>query len=351
MAYSINSSIRAKWYGGIRNTNNIKYIVVHYTANTGTKATAKGNANYFKTTTRKASAHYICDEGNVVYQCVPDKYSAYAVGGNILAGGKAKGGAKLHNICTNTNSLSIEMVSHTDASGNYYIPDQTIENTVELIKDLQKKYPNAKTVCRHFDVTAKACPAPLCGSPEKEKLWQNFLSRLSSNPQTITKNGQVSLIGYVKVNNLNVRQSPSSSAKIIEQMNIGKSIYITERNGDWVKFEDGWVMEKYLTIQNGFETINDIIYELGARKIITNLAYWTSLLNTDINVYCFAKAICNKTVNCKYPKNLNTPNDVLWELSTARKIFTNIPLWKQKMSENNNVYCLAKNVANLTDNR
>ena len=344
MSYTINSTIKAKYYGGVRDVNSIKYIVIHYTANSGTTATAKGNANYFHTCSRKASAHYIVDENSIIYQCVPDNYIAYAVGGSLLSGN----GGSLYNICTNANSLSIEMVSHSNANG-YYIPEVTENRTIELIYDLQKKYPNAITICRHYDVTNKLCPRTHCDTSTGEQNWKNFLNKLKSS---VVETKQVSLIGYVKVNNLNVRSQPDMSSQLIEQMNIGKSIYITEEtNTGWVKFEDGWVKKEYLTIAQGFETINDIVYELYSRKILSDRSLWVNILNQDINVYYLAKATCNKTINCMYPKSLNTVNDVLWELSDSRHIMTDKDLWKKKMSENNNVFCLAKNIANLTDNR
>ena len=69
----IDSSIRAKWHGGKRKLSDITAIVMHYTANTGQMATAKGNARYFEggSEGRKASAHYVVDEGETAYECVP----------------------------------------------------------------------------------------------------------------------------------------------------------------------------------------------------------------------------------------------------------------------------------------
>ena len=43
-------------YGGTRSLSNIKYIVLHYTANDGD--TAISNAKYFSSGSRGASAHY-----------------------------------------------------------------------------------------------------------------------------------------------------------------------------------------------------------------------------------------------------------------------------------------------------
>ena len=126
--FNIDTSYRAKHYGG---KNVPKYIVVHYTANDGTTATAKSNANYFAKTDREASAHYIVDEGNTVYCCVPPSNAAWAVGDS--------GKGRLKGIVTNFNSISVEMVSHSNKDG-YYIPSKTVSNAIELIRQLMSEY-------------------------------------------------------------------------------------------------------------------------------------------------------------------------------------------------------------------
>lgn len=182
MDYTINNSIRAKYYGSKRALNKIKYIVIHYTANTGTKATAKGNANYFKNIDRKASAHYIVDKNSIVYQAVPDEYSAYAVGGDKYDDCGKTGGGQLHGIVTNSNSISIEMVSCSNDDG-FYIPEETINRTIQLVKDLMKKYPNIIGIHRHFDVTGKHCPDTHCITSEKEQKWKEFLNKIQEGDE------------------------------------------------------------------------------------------------------------------------------------------------------------------------
>ena len=187
MSYIIDNSIKAKHYGSKRSISKIKYIAIHYTANSGTKATAKGNANYFKTITRKASAHYIVDKKEIIYQCVEDNYLAYAVGGSRYSDYTQTGGASLYKVVTNSNSISIEMVSCTDDKGEYYIPEETVCRTIELIKDLMKKYPNIIGICRHFDVTGKPCPASHCITDKGEKKWQEFLKKIEEEDEAMTQ--------------------------------------------------------------------------------------------------------------------------------------------------------------------
>lgn len=164
----IDPSIRAKWHGGKRSLAAIRAIVMHYTANSGKNATAKGNARYFEggSEGRKASAHYVVDEGNVAYECVPLDTVAWSVGdGNKGPFGK---------LVNNYNSVSIEMVSHTDAAGRYYIPIETQRHAAELYAQLRKQLPNVKYVVRHYDVSLKKCPAPMI----EEAAWAGFKNLL-----------------------------------------------------------------------------------------------------------------------------------------------------------------------------
>ncbi len=157
------------------------FIVLHYTANSGTKATARGVANYFASGSREASAHFVVDTGDIAYLCVPEGAIAYAVGGTIYPATK---GAKYYGICGNGNSISIEMVSCTDENGTYYIPEKTVQNALKLVRYLQSKYNiDNDHVIRHYDVNGKPCP--WCWTDvqgyDGEKEWAAFKSRLASN--------------------------------------------------------------------------------------------------------------------------------------------------------------------------
>lgn len=177
--YNINKNYRAKYYGKSRKASDVQYIVIHYTANGGTKATAKGNANYFATTTRKASAHYIVDQNVTIYQCVDDLDVAWSVGDNNKY---TNGGAQYKKKCTNGNSISIEMVSQSK-NGIYFIPENTIKRAQELTFNLMQKYNiNIKNVLRHYDVTGKLCPRPFIDTNE----WNDFKRGLESDIELIT---------------------------------------------------------------------------------------------------------------------------------------------------------------------
>lgn len=144
-------------------TNKIEYIVIHYTANNGD--TAKGNCNYFQGRNRGASAHYFVDS-NYIYQSVNDGDTAWSVGAKFYK----------HPKCRNSNSINIEMCSMKDRYGNYYIETKTIQNTIELTKELMRKYNiPISNILRHYDVTGKNCPEPFV---RNSLLWYDFKDKL-----------------------------------------------------------------------------------------------------------------------------------------------------------------------------
>lgn len=153
-------------YAG-RDGNAIRYIVLHYTANNGD--TAQNNADYFAGANRRASAHYFVDENEVV-QSVRDTDAAWHCGGSIESDHHP-----LRGICTNRNSLGVEMCSDI-VGGKYVITAQTVDLTVQLVRQLMAKYriPIARVV-RHYDVTGKDCPEPWV---RDESLWRKFKARL-----------------------------------------------------------------------------------------------------------------------------------------------------------------------------
>ena len=156
-------------YGGKRSNADIKYIVIHYTANDGD--TDEGNGNYFANNIVGASAHYFVDDDSIT-RSVPDDYIAWAVGGNKY---KYTKGAAFFGKCTNADSISVEMCD-TKKNGVYDFTEATIKNATDLTKLLMKKYNvPVERVIRHYDVTGKVCPKPFV---DDEKAWKEFKERL-----------------------------------------------------------------------------------------------------------------------------------------------------------------------------
>lgn len=140
----------------------IEYIVIHYTANNGD--TAKGNTEYFKSY-RGSSAHYFVDE-NEIWQSVEDRNIAWHCGANSY----------VHPKCRNMNSIGIELCSRKSSNGTYYFEEKTVNNAVELVRFLMKKYNiSPEKVVRHYDVTKKICPEPFV---RDVKAWEGFKQKV-----------------------------------------------------------------------------------------------------------------------------------------------------------------------------
>lgn len=145
--------------------DDILFIVIHFTGNNGDMAL--NNCTFFSGANRKASANYFSGNDGI-YQSVPDKWAAWAVGGTKIY---------KHPYCRNMNSISIEMCSRIGADGKYYIDDVVVEQTIKLTKYLMNKYNvPVENVLRHYDVWNKKCPEPFVRQPE---LWENFKKRLT----------------------------------------------------------------------------------------------------------------------------------------------------------------------------
>lgn len=161
-----------KNYGGVRSTNSIKYIVIHYTGNDGD--TDENNGKYFKNNVLTASAHYFVDDDSIT-QSVPDNYVAWHCGAKKYT----------HAHCRNANSIGVELCDDV-RNGVIYPSEKTIANALELVEHLMQKYSIPQTnVIRHYDVSGKLCPAYWCGTKDKDTKWKTaFWSRLGATSAT-----------------------------------------------------------------------------------------------------------------------------------------------------------------------
>lgn len=148
----------------IMNDKKNKYIVIHYV---GAVSSAYNNTLYFKDEYRGASAHYFVDDTSI-WQCVEEKDASWHTGTN----------GKYYNGARNNNSIGIEMCCF-DNNGTLDISEDTINNTVELVKEIMKKYNiPVDNVVTHYDVTKKNCPAPFINNTKR---WDDFKNRLVDN--------------------------------------------------------------------------------------------------------------------------------------------------------------------------
>lgn len=171
-----------------RKVNDIKYIVIHFTAVDGDSDEAE--ARNFSRPGSKSSAHFFVDD-NSITQTVDIKDVAWHCGGSVYNDVAKTGGGKLHNICTNSNSIGIEMCD-TNRNGKYDITDKTRNNAIKLVRALMEDYDiDINHVVRHFDVTGKYCPRYYCPPYGDSKEWDKFKkdivnSKVTSNEKKTT---------------------------------------------------------------------------------------------------------------------------------------------------------------------
>jgi hypothetical protein len=91
----------ARWFHEGR-LKPVRLIVVHCTVSPEMGTGAEGVANYFKTGTRKASAHRVCDNDSTVL-CVRDLDTAFAAAG------------------ANSDGLHLELVGYPDQSSDQWL--------------------------------------------------------------------------------------------------------------------------------------------------------------------------------------------------------------------------------------
>lgn len=140
----------------------VKGIVVHYTANPGTDAMA--NRNYFnnlpainqkKAKDTYASSHFVIDLDGEIVQCIPTNEIAYASNER------------------NKDTISIECC-HKRKNGKF--TSQTYQSLVELTTYLCLKFGLTESdLIRHYDITGKNCPKYYVEHPDA---WEQFLARI-----------------------------------------------------------------------------------------------------------------------------------------------------------------------------
>ena len=137
-----------------------KYIVWH---DTGVKGqTAAGNANYFKSVDRQASAHYFVDKTSIYEVVAPNLVAWHCGDGNGAYG------------ITNANSIGIELCPDADGS----IHAQTLANALWLGKKLMSDWGiSYDNNVRHYDASRKNCPQYL-NTDGKWTKWYAFKAQL-----------------------------------------------------------------------------------------------------------------------------------------------------------------------------
>lgn len=218
--------------------NTMEYIVEH---DTGNKTdTDEGNANYFCTGTRNASAHYFVDDDSIT-QVVEDHDGAFHCGDGHGAYG-----------ITNRNSISIEMCRI-----NGEVSQKTELNAMELTRHLMAVHgiPFSKVV-RHYDASRKICPESF--SDNNWARWNTFKSRLAGTgvvaPPTVIAVNSFTGVGIITASTLNVRNSADINSNIIGKLSKGTQVKIGGKSGTWYSIffgaHGGWISSEYVKLDS-----------------------------------------------------------------------------------------------------
>lgn len=195
MAYTIKDNITTVNRNVGRYGNSVKWIVVHNTANAdSSEGIAYNNTKYFKSVYREASAHYFIDDGDVVWRCVYDKDTAWAVGDGSSGPAGKKGAC-------NYNSISIEVC---EPKGGVFTQHEK-EVLRWLVLKLMDTYGiRADHVIRHNDVSLKTCPSYYTKNAAAWKELHSYIATktASSAPEkkqttpTTTKKQELNIDGW-----------------------------------------------------------------------------------------------------------------------------------------------------------
>lgn len=178
MSYTIEQHL-TKINKGKKGDNTPEWIVAHFV---GASGQAWGNAKYFHSTYRGASAQYFVDPTTIV-QVVEDDTPAWHIGDGARTKKGDHNGYITEGGATNTNSIGIEMCQDTSTGKDVWHWDfhpETVKKAEWLIRELQKKYKiDDDHVIRHFDASGKICPGNW--QYDNWAKWEEFKERLEKD--------------------------------------------------------------------------------------------------------------------------------------------------------------------------
>jgi len=198
-------------YNIVKRTNTVRYIVVHYVgAGSSASGNALANCKYFSGGNRSASAHYFIDDENIYEYADPTKYATWHCGD-----GKGKYGI------TNQNSIGIEVCNN----GGPFTSAE-ISRLTWLVQKLMSDFGvSANKVVRHYDASRKMCPMYYA---QNSSAWNSLHAQITSGSSSNSASSDFGGTYTSTIDDLNVRQSPSLSGRIVAQMHKGNTVTLNE---------------------------------------------------------------------------------------------------------------------------
>ena len=209
----------------------IDWITIHYTAGTlSDKGKARAIANGFANNNREASADYVVDDKEI-YLCNKDIKNQYtwSVGGNKYPTKTCSESAKYYGICTNANSISIEMCSRkinrkslSASDTDWYFTEDVLNLAAQLVVELMDTYNiDINHIIGHFHVTGKVCPNPFCVNEAALTKWRDFKNRIQ---KIINDKEEEEVTRYNKISEI-----PSWGKETVQKM-INKKLIADQNN-------------------------------------------------------------------------------------------------------------------------
>lgn len=228
-----------------RSGRSIRHVVVHYNAGNLTVAGC-----YSVWLTRAASAHYQVEDDGTIGQLVWDSNTAWHAG----------------NWVENCQSIGIEHANRPDGT----ITEKCLDAGAHLVAAICRYYRLGRpswlnVVFPHRYFQATSCPGQIYGSQRQAYMarcqyWYDVMSgrdvedpgvsQTPETPESTTTGTSGTGFGGTYVCNstdLNVREAPTTSAKVVAQYTRGQTVTLD----DWYRIADGYVWGRYTGASSG----------------------------------------------------------------------------------------------------
>lgn len=191
------------------------------------------------------------------------------------------------NAANDHRAVTIE-VANCSTGGNWPVSDAALNTLIDLCVDICKRnnikalnYTGDKSgnLTMHKWFAATACPGPYLAS-KFPYIAQQVNAKLNNNIEFTTT--------AAIVDNLVNRG-------IITSRDLWMNKAVVNSNSYWLAYK---IANKTTNgVGSDLQTVNDIIWELNYRGIITDTKLWSALLTQDANLYWLARKCCLLTVN------------------------------------------------------
>lgn len=238
-----------KWNGGLSNRANTQYIALHHAA--AKTCTAKQVDDWHKNNGWSGIGyHFFVRKDGSIYRGRP----LFKMGAHV----------------SGMNSCSVGICAEGDYDKEKIMPDAQKESIKLLLQNLKEIYPSAKIV-GHREIGASDCPGryyPLDELKHNYNTTTTVLVEKEENVEQILY--ELRTLGIISDVDL-WRDKASEDCNIF---------YLLQNILYYAKIKN-----KGETADRDYEDIEEILWDLNYRGVITNIDLWRDKANSDVNVY------------------------------------------------------------------